>query len=51
MVRFYQDLLGKRPRLSGQRPKAEALVQVSHILVVFRERDGRSFLTGRLLAV
>ena len=25
------------------------LVQVSHILATFRERDGRSFLTGRLL--
>ncbi len=25
------------------------LVQVSHILAPFRERDGRSFLTGRLL--
>jgi hypothetical protein len=30
---------------------ASTLVQVSHILVAFRERDGRSFLTGRLLAV
>jgi hypothetical protein len=26
-----------------------SLVQVSHILAPFRERDGRSFLTGRLL--
>ena len=25
MVRFYQDLLGKRPGLSGPMPKAEAL--------------------------
>jgi hypothetical protein len=27
----------------------EALVQVSHILGPYRERDGRSFLTGHLL--
>ena len=29
--------------------RAEDLVQVSHILAPFRDRDGRSFLTGRLL--
>jgi hypothetical protein len=27
---------------------ARPLVQVSHILTPFRERDGRSFFTGRL---